>query len=97
MGVAKFDLEYDNMLRNHCEGVNGRTRGNCLTVQPALFDHHRPGYVSSHSDIANHEQGVVEKPSMDGIRWSTRVNLWKLIMREYHDFYTSRCRLLTAR
>lgn len=57
--------------------------GNCLTVQPPFFDHHRPaGYVNSHSNIANHGQGVVEKSSTDGIRWSTRVNLWKPIQGE---------------
>lgn len=75
MGVAEFDLEYDNMLRKHCEGVNGRTRGNCLTVQRPLSDDRRPaGYASSHSDIANHGQCIVDKPSTNGIRWSTRVN-----------------------
>ena len=63
----------------------------CLIVQPPLFDHHRRvGYLSFLSDIANHGQGVVEKLSTDGIRWSTQVNLWKLIMREYHDLYTLR-------
>ena len=73
------------------KGVNGCTWAYCLIVQPPLFDHHRRvGYLSFLSDIANHGQGVVEKLSTDGIRWSTQVNLWKLIMREYHDLYTLR-------
>ena len=54
------------------KGVNGCTWAYCLIVQPPLFDHHRRvGYLSFLSDIANHGQGVVEKLSTDGIRWST--------------------------
>ena len=82
MGVARFDREYDVMLLDHCQGGNG---GNCLTMQPQLFNHHRPvGYINFHSDISNHAgidvtEHVAEKASTEMIRWSTRMNLWNLI------------------
>ena len=82
MGVARFDREYDVMLLDHCQGGNG---GNCLTMLPQLFNHHRPvGYINFHSDISNHAgidvtEHVAEKASTEMIRWSTRMNLWNLI------------------
>jgi hypothetical protein len=86
LGVKKFDGAYDVMLRNVCEGVNGHSRAVCLTVQPQLFNHHRPaGRASFHSDISPHPDTVTEVASTEMIRWSTRVNLPKLV-RGDNDF-----------
>ncbi|EFR03130.1 hypothetical protein MGYG_06124 [Nannizzia gypsea CBS 118893] len=78
-GVKKFDRPYDLMLRDACDGTEGRVRNTCLTVQPQLFNHHRPaGNGSFTSDITKHE-GQIEKAYTEMIRWSTRLNLPKLI------------------
>lgn len=79
-GVKKFNRPYDLMLREACEGTEGRVRNTCLTVQPQLFNHHRPaGNGSFHSDISKHEGEIFEKAYTEMIRWSTRLNLPKLI------------------
>lgn len=83
LGVRKFDGAFDVMLRDVCEGSNDRPRAICLTVQPQLFNHHRPaGHSSYYSDISVHEEKFVEKPLTEMIRWSTRMNLPKLIAGE---------------
>lgn len=83
LGVRKFDGAFDVMLRDTCDGNNDRPRGICLTVQPQLFNHHRPaGHGSYHSDISEHEEKIFEKPETEMIRWSTRMNLPKLIKGE---------------
>jgi hypothetical protein len=80
LGVKKFDHPFDIMLRDFCEGVNDRPRGTCLTVQPQLFNHHRPaGLAAFHSDISEHSEGKINTASTHLIRWSTRMNLLKLI------------------
>ncbi|KAM5443694.1 hypothetical protein MferCBS31731_001468 [Microsporum ferrugineum] len=82
-GVKKFDRPYDLMLRDACEGINDRAGNTCLTVQPQLFNHHRPaGNGSFHSDITKHEGEIFEKAFTEMIRWSTRLNLPKLIAED---------------
>jgi len=90
LGIRKFDGAFDVMLRDTCDGNNDRRRGICLTVQPQLFNHHRPaGHTSFHSDISEHKEKVLDQPNTEMIRWSTRMNLWKLIYGEtdYEDQY----------
>ncbi|KAL9105347.1 MAG: hypothetical protein Q9227_009467 [Pyrenula ochraceoflavens] len=74
---GEFAQNYDMMLREACQG-NGQkmVKMNCLTVQPQLFNHHRPrGYERFESDISNHGPEVHEKASTNILRMSARVNL----------------------
>ncbi|KXS98932.1 hypothetical protein AC578_7461 [Pseudocercospora eumusae] len=65
MGVHNMTSSTDTMLRQICDGEQGRTRRSCLTVNPPLFNHHRngPGHI----------------PFTRNIRWSTMLNLEKLV------------------
>lgn len=92
-GVRKFDAPFDVMLRDACEGVNDRPRGTCLTVQPQLFNCHRPaGHTSFYSDISIHEERVAEVPVTPMIRWSARMNIPRLIdgRTDYYDQWPDR-------
>ncbi|CRG83899.1 hypothetical protein PISL3812_01255 [Talaromyces islandicus] len=82
MGVAKYDGPYDIMLRDICEGVNERPKGAvCLSVEPGLFNHHRPvGPSSYHSDISEHTAAPVEIAFTENIRYSARLSIPKLIV-----------------
>ncbi|KEY66770.1 hypothetical protein S7711_11173 [Stachybotrys chartarum IBT 7711] len=76
--VALKDINepIDILLRFFCEGTQGRRKHTCLTIQPALFQHHRTaGPVSAESDIGNHGEGFNEKSKTDMIRWSVRLNV----------------------
>lgn len=78
--VALKDVSdaYDLLLRFFCEGAKGRAVGRrCLTMQPALFHHHRmAGRVSAMSDIGEHgkDGGFRETAMTDMVRWSVRLN-----------------------
>lgn len=86
LGVRKFDGAFDVMLRDTCDGSNARHRGVCLTVQPQLFNHHRPaGHASSYSDISEHPEKINELPHTEMIRWSARLNLWNSIQGSGYD------------
>ncbi|KAI9854797.1 MAG: hypothetical protein M1813_000863 [Trichoglossum hirsutum] len=88
MGIKSFDAPFDLMLRDYCQGSGVRSYHPCLTVQPQLFDHHRPaGKMSSESDISDHGTGYREKPITEFIRWSTRMNLGKSLsgVEDYED------------
>ena len=79
-GIKKFESPFDIMLREICEGLNGYGYINCLTVQPQLFNHHRPaGRTSADSDISDHGDEVRLKPETQFIRWSVRMNLERLV------------------
>jgi GR25 family glycosyltransferase involved in LPS biosynthesis len=55
IGLFNVDTPYDILLRQFCEGSEGRNYHNCLAVQPALFKHHRPaGNMAAESDITSH-------------------------------------------
>lgn len=75
VGLKDPTAAFDLLLRFFCEGTQGRRYHNCLTIQPALFHHHRPaGPLSSYSDISNHGEGFKEKSTTDVVRWSVRLN-----------------------
>ncbi|KAK2741930.1 hypothetical protein FQN57_005489 [Myotisia sp. PD_48] len=86
-GLKKFNEPYDLILRDACEGIKGRARHICLSVQPQLFNHHfKAGNASHMSDISAHE-GVFEKSWTGNIRYSTRLNIPKLLagQTDYDD------------
>lgn len=81
MGVNKFDGPYDIMMRDICEGVNGRpSDAVCLSVEPGIFNHHRPvGPSAYHSDISEHLSPPVEVAFTENIRYSARLALSKFV------------------
>ena len=88
LSVNKMSGPTDIMLRSVCDGLEGRPAHTCLTVQPQLFQHHRPvGYKSSFSDISSHGADYNEKAFTRNVRWSTRVNFRKLLdgLTDYID------------
>jgi len=75
VGLRDVTDAFDILLRFFCEGKKGRRYHDCLTVQPSLFQHHRPvGLISASSDIGSHGVGFREVPRTDMIRWSVRLN-----------------------
>jgi hypothetical protein len=83
LGMHKITDATDVMLRAACEGKEGRgVRLKCLTVLPQLFEHHRPrGSKAEWSEIREYA-GFNERPFTLNVRWSTRVNLGKLVSGE---------------
>ena len=80
LGLHKMTGTTDMMLRSVCDGVDGRPIRTCLTVQPQLFQHHRPvGAKSTFSDISDHGSAYNDRASTKNIRWSTRLNFPKLV------------------
>lgn len=80
--VAMRDVSdaFDFLLRFFCEGFKGRKKHTCLTVQPALINHHRPaGPLSAASDIGDHGDGYQDNAMTDMVRWSTRLNAETLV------------------
>jgi len=78
------------MLKEMCDGRNGRRIRTCLSVQPMLFQHHRPiAAKSSFSDVGKRESGYSATAFTRNIRWSTRVNFPSLIEGEtnYTDLF----------
>ncbi|KAM4060802.1 glycosyltransferase family 25 (LPS biosynthesis protein) domain-containing protein [Hirsutella rhossiliensis] len=66
---------FDILLRFFCEGTRGRPHHICVTLQPALFHHHRPvGPNKEASDIGNHGDGFRTQAGTDMVRLSTRLN-----------------------
>ena len=83
MGVVKFSDPFDGMLRDIREGSTERRKHTCLTVLPQLFNHHRAaGPMSTDSDTSNHGDEIGEEPVAEMIRWSTRMNLARILMGE---------------
>jgi hypothetical protein len=71
---------FDIALRYFCEGAHGHKYHRCLTLQPALFHHHRPaGPTKAQSDIGNHEGEFREMAGTDMVRWSVRTNVEALL------------------
>jgi hypothetical protein len=80
---------FDFLLRQYCEGENGRKYHNCLGIQPSLFNKYNPaGQLSSASNIGDHS-GYREKDASDMIRWSVRLNAEKLMegRTDFEDQY----------
>ena len=88
LSVNKMTGATDMMFRSVCHGSEGRPMRTCLTVQPQLFQHHRPvGNKSSFSDISDHGTDYNEQAFTRNVRWSTRVNFRKLVdgSKDYID------------
>jgi hypothetical protein len=80
LGVHKMSAPNDLMLRYVCDGVDDRQLATCFTVQPQLFQHHRPaGPKAAFSDINDHGWGVNDKATTLNIRKSVRLNFQQLI------------------
>ncbi|TPX16396.1 uncharacterized protein E0L32_004045 [Thyridium curvatum] len=78
---------FDITMRFFCEGVRGHRRHTCLTVQPALFHHHRPaGPAKALSDIGDHGDEFRETASTDMVRWSVRMNA-DVLLEGRRDFW----------
>lgn len=89
LGVHNLTDHTDIAWRQFCQEYN-RPQRVCLTVQPNLFQDHRPiGKSASFSDIGFHGAGENEEAFTRNIRWSTRLNLHKLVEGEtdYIDLY----------
>lgn len=86
-GLHKMTGTTDMMLRSICDGEWGRKSRTCLSVQPQIFQHHRPkGSTLGFSDI-NPSEGKNDRAFTRNIRWSTRMNLAKLVdgSTDYED------------
>ncbi|KAI9781930.1 MAG: hypothetical protein M1816_002153 [Peltula sp. TS41687] len=83
MSVKKLSGPFDIMLREMCEGLNGRGHRVCIGPEPQLFNHHRPaGNTNSYSDITDHGHEIREKASTHMIRLSAKMNFEKLLRGE---------------
>lgn len=80
LGVHKMSDPNDIMFRYVCDGVDDRQLATCLTVQPQLFQHHRPvGAKAGFSDIADHGDGFNDRAFTRNVRWSVRLNFANLV------------------
>lgn len=82
LGYRKITGTTDMMFRSVCDGVGGRDLAICLTVQPQLFNHHRPvGSKAHNSDISEHVDDDTYNYAAysTNIKWATRVNFQKLV------------------
>lgn len=75
-GIRAYNDAFDIMLRQFCDGQAGHEKHVCLTVQPALFDHHRPVGQVQHN-------GETRKTAVTfNIRQSARLNIPHLLKAE---------------
>lgn len=83
IGLKELRGPYDIMLREYCDGIGARKTRNCYTAQPQYFQHHRPvGSTRKNSDINSgdkDEDEFNEQAHTYNIRWSTRMNLQRLV------------------
>jgi len=90
LGTKRMSDTNDMMFRHVCDGVEGRELGICLTVQPQLFQHHRPiGLRAGFSDISDHGNGYNDRAFTRNVRWSVRLNFQQLITgrTDYTDLF----------
>ena len=90
LSVNKMTGTTDMMFRSVCHGSEGRPVQTCLTIQPQLFQHHRPvGYKSSFSDISDHGTDFNGQAFTRNVRWSTHLNFPKLVYgwTDYFDMF----------
>lgn len=91
LGVRRLSRPLDIMLRELCDGLDGRPLHNCLTVQPPLFEHHVPVGAIGSLSTANERKTNKFNPIAftKNIRWSTRVNFRKLAdqQTDYIDLF----------
>lgn len=80
LALHEMDRPTELMFRAVCDGDEGRSMGVCFSVQPQLFQHHRAvGSRRKYSDITEHGNGFNEVAFTRNERWSTRLNLGKLV------------------
>lgn len=80
LGVKKPDTPFDVMLQYVCDGREGRKLGTCFSVQPQLFQHHRPvGPSHAFSDINRGMKGLNKRAFTKNVRWSVRLNFPALV------------------
>lgn len=80
LGLRRFDMAFDLMLREWCQGTNGHDKHMCIGVLPQLFDHHRRvGPNEIDSDISPPNGQYRDKAYTLNIRWSVRLNIDKLL------------------
>ena len=90
LAVKRKDGPLDLMYRRLCDGLMERKQRTCLSVQPQLFQHHRPiASKSTFSDISPHGDDMNEVAFTRNVRWSARLNFQKLVDDEtdYIDLY----------
>lgn len=76
IGVQRYNDAFDIMLRQFCDGLAGHEKHTCLTVQPTLFDHHRPAGRKE-------KDGEIRKTAETlNIRQSVRMNMGRLLRGE---------------
>ncbi|KAF2642570.1 glycosyltransferase family 25 protein [Massarina eburnea CBS 473.64] len=94
LGVRKYTSQFDNQLRELCDGEKMReTRLVCLTSQPSYFSHWRArGREEKDSDIAETKGEWRDKGESVNIRWSVRQNLGRFVRGEgeWEDQYPDR-------
>lgn len=81
-GLKPFNVAYDILLLWFCDGAEqeGRAYHDCLTMQPSLFQHHRPaGPKSAESDISSHGDGYEKDARTTVVRHSVRLNAEELM------------------
>lgn len=80
-----MDGTADMEWRSLCHGVEGRLAAKCLTVQPQLFQQHRPiGDRRSFSDIDDHGEGLNALAFSPNIDKSVKSNFRDLIVGDGH-------------
>ena len=88
LGTRLMSDTNDMMFRHMYNGVEGCELGVCLSVQPQLFQHHRPvGPRTGFSDISDHGSGFDDYAYTRNIRWSVRLNFRQLLSgsKDYSD------------
>lgn len=80
LGINRSTSPGDVTLRLTCDGEGGAVPAICLTVQPQLFQHHRPrGSRAAFSDVDDYGEGFNAVAATANVRWSTRLNLGRLV------------------
>lgn len=70
----------DIELREFCEGRHSHALHRCLTVQPPLFNTHRPVWnTAGDSDNSKPGEGFRDKAYTENVRWSVRLNVDELL------------------
>lgn len=90
LGVHKLSEGTDVSFQRFCDGSEDRPTRRCYTVQPQLFQHHRPrGSKAKFSDISGHGDSFNEQAFTRNVRWSTRLNFKQLVddETEYIDLF----------
>lgn len=78
---------FDIMFRRVCDGAEGRQIRTCLTVQPQLFQHHRPvADKATFSDISKHGGDYNKVAYTRNVRWSMRLNFPRLLNGDTGDY-----------